>query len=164
MRRRQESRSFNMLYQVLMRKSGAEQWRCAMPPTSDMNSARLSLQTVKRYNAGAMLIAAESLPELVSLTRRLRDTRVAQEYAPPNATLLLEGVAPPRAAPLRAASLGVDRRWELESGLGGDHDEPYSFEAPTSEATRLAWARLLARVHRQYSEQYSSAEHDELAS
>ncbi|HEY7091613.1 MAG TPA: hypothetical protein VH393_00445 [Ktedonobacterales bacterium] len=38
------------------------------------------------------------------------------------------------------------QRWELERGPGGDHDEPYQFEAPVSVATRRVWSRLLARV------------------
>jgi hypothetical protein len=150
-----------MQYQVLTRKSSVAEWSCVTPPTSDMNSARLSLQTAKRYNAGAMLIAAESLPELARLTRRLREA--GDEVIWPRASAPPPSMGAPAASP-RQRDDTVDRRWQLERGPGGDHDEPYSFVAPTSEATRLAWARLLARVHRQYSEHYSGAERDELAS
>src|SRR5262249_16251758 len=72
-RQRLESRPLDMLYQVLTRRNDVAQWRCVTLPTSDLRRARLDLHSVKRYNAGAMLIAAESLPELARLTQRLRD-------------------------------------------------------------------------------------------
>lgn len=38
------------------------------------------------------------------------------------------------------------RRWELEMGEGGDHDESYTFALPLSMPQTLAWTRLLVRV------------------
>ncbi len=40
------------------------------------------------------------------------------------------------------------RREALEDGMGGDHDQPYSFGLPSSTQQVLAWVRLLARVQR----------------
>jgi hypothetical protein len=38
------------------------------------------------------------------------------------------------------------RRWELEMGEGGDHDQPYTFALPLSMPQLLAWTRLLVRI------------------
>jgi hypothetical protein len=105
---------------------------------------------VKRYNAGAMMIAAESLPELARLTQRLRETaghQVDDQFCAQTNVSRSEGGSSTMPASWRSHS--ADPRWEIERGPGGDHDEPYCFEAPVSEATRRAWARLLARVHRE---------------
>ncbi len=40
------------------------------------------------------------------------------------------------------------RRLEVELGVGGDHDIPYTFALPPSISQILAWMRLLAWVHR----------------
>jgi hypothetical protein len=40
------------------------------------------------------------------------------------------------------------RREELERGVGGDHDLPYSFALPPSMPQVLAWMRLLAKIQR----------------
>jgi hypothetical protein len=40
------------------------------------------------------------------------------------------------------------RRFELEMGAGGDHDQPYVFILPVSMPQALAWTRLLERVQR----------------
>jgi hypothetical protein len=40
------------------------------------------------------------------------------------------------------------RRLEVELGVGGDHDVPYSFAFPPSMPQVLAWMRLLTSVHR----------------
>jgi hypothetical protein len=143
---RLESRPRNMLYQVLMRTSRAAQWRCATPPTRDLQRARAQLHMARRYAAGAMLVAVETLSEHAQVTQRLRDESAAalcaQASAPP----------PPAAAtatPGNWQDHHAERRWELECGPGGDDDEPYHFEAPTSEMTRRIWARLLARTRQE---------------
>ena len=135
-----------MLYQVLMRSSSEAQWRCSTPPTSDLRKAQLYLHMARRYTAGAMLIAVETLSEHAQVTQRLRDARADAVYA--------QGSAPPSPAAATAVATNwqgyhVDRRWELERGPGGDHDEPYQFEAPTSAMTKRIWARLLARRQRE---------------
>jgi hypothetical protein len=124
------------------------QWRCATQPTSDPRRAQLHLRMARRYNAGAMLVAVENLSEHAQVTQRLRDagTDVActQASTPP----------PPAEATATPASWQgdrADRRWELERGPGGDHDEQYQFKAPASEETRRAQARLLARVQHERS-------------
>lgn len=38
------------------------------------------------------------------------------------------------------------RRLELECGVGGDHDSPYTFTLPISTPQILAWIRLMVRV------------------
>lgn len=38
------------------------------------------------------------------------------------------------------------RRWEVEMGEGGDHDQSYTFALPVSMPQLLAWTRLLVRV------------------
>lgn len=40
------------------------------------------------------------------------------------------------------------RRVELETGAGGDHNQPYIFTLPVSVPQMLAWTRLLVRVQR----------------
>lgn len=42
------------------------------------------------------------------------------------------------------------RRWEVEMGEGGDHDQSYTFALPVSMPQLLAWTRLLVRI--QYGE------------
>jgi hypothetical protein len=39
------------------------------------------------------------------------------------------------------------RRVEVELGVGGDHNLPYTFVLPRSLPQALAWTRLLAKVH-----------------
>jgi hypothetical protein len=41
------------------------------------------------------------------------------------------------------------RRWALESGPGGDHDQPYTFAMPQSLETVAAWLHLLGRRWRE---------------
>lgn len=116
------------------------QWRYVTLPTSDLHRARMQFQTVKRYNAGALLLAANNLFDLAQLTQRLCNIGAetgTQARATP---------CPVPAATTQQNWHGyyVDPRWELERGPGGDHDEPYRFEPSTSEATKRIWARLLA--------------------
>lgn len=59
---------------------------------------------------------------------------------------LQEGSTLERFLPLRGISAVERRRIELEGGLGGDHDTPYTFALPASLLQVLAWVRLLARV------------------
>jgi hypothetical protein len=132
-----------MHYQVMIKRSGIAGWRYVTLPTSDLHRAHVQFQTAKRYNAGALLLAARSLLELAQLTQRLSSgggdigthTRAAQ-YPIPAVTTQRNW---------RGAN--TDPRWELERGPGGDRDEPYRFEPPASETTRLAWAHLLARAN-----------------
>ena len=131
-----------MQYQVMIKSSGIAGWRYVTPPTSDLQKARMQFQTVKRYNAGALLLAASSLFELAQLTHRLSNS------GGDAGTQTCAALCPPTAATTRRnwQDHCPDPRWELERGPGGDHDKPYCFEPPVSEATRLAWARLLARA------------------
>jgi hypothetical protein len=115
-------------------------WRYVTLPTSDLHRARMQFQTVKRYNAGALLLAANSLFDLAQLTQRL--CGVGAEAG-------TQACATPCPVPAATTQRNwydfcADPRWELERGPGGDHDEPYRFEPSTSEATRRVWARLLA--------------------
>jgi hypothetical protein len=130
------------------------QWRCATPPTSDLRRAQLHLRIARRYTAGAMLVAVENLSEHAQVTQRLRDARAdlvcVQASATPPSTETT-------AIPSSWQSRYVDRRWELERGPAGDHDEPYQFEAPASEATRRVWSRLLARVQHERQFERSGA-------
>jgi len=131
-----------MQYQVMIKSSGIAGWRYVTPPTSDLRKARIQFHTVKRYNAGALLLAASSLFELAQLIHRLSNSG---EHG---GTQTRAALSSPTAASTRRSwhENYTDPRWELECGPGGDHDEPYCFEPPVSEATRLAWARLLARA------------------
>lgn len=54
----------------------------------------------------------------------------------------------PAEALLQAKALSTleRRRWELEMGEGGDHDEQYTFALPLSMPQALAWTKLLVRV------------------
>ena len=129
-----------MQYQVMTKRSGMAQWRYVTLPTSDLHRARMQFQTVKRYNTGALLLAANSLLDLAQLTQRLCNvgektgTQVHATLCPiPTAT-----------AQQTSHDHSADPRWTIERGPGGDHDKPYRFEPSTSEATRRVWARLLA--------------------
>jgi len=61
-----------MLYQGLMQQGSVAQWRCATRPTSDLHRAKLHLHIARRYTAGALLVAAQSLCELARLTHGFR--------------------------------------------------------------------------------------------
>ncbi len=60
-----------MQYQVMIKTGGIARWRYVTLPTSDLHRARMQFQTVKRYNAGALLLAANNLFDLAQLTQRL---------------------------------------------------------------------------------------------
>lgn len=135
-----------MLYQVLLRRSGEQRWRLATPPTCNTHLAHLQFHTINRYNAGALLVTAATLSELVWVTQRLKAPGEGQLWA------LESALSPPTYAamtPSGSQSECSHRGWEGAGGAAGDHDEPYHFEAPVSEATRHAWAHLLARVQRE---------------
>ncbi len=40
------------------------------------------------------------------------------------------------------------RRLEVETGEGGDHDQPYTWNAPFANSHALAWAKLLLKRER----------------
>jgi hypothetical protein len=129
-----------MQYQVMTKRSGMAQWRYVTLPTSDLQRARMQFQTVKRYNAGVLLLAANSLLDLAQLTQRLCHA------GEKTGTHMRATPHPVPIATVQQTShdYSTDPRWTLERGPGGDHDEPYRFEPSTSEATRRVWARLLA--------------------
>ena len=52
-----------------------------------------------------------------------------------------------QAASERGMSALDRRRIELEYGVGGDHDVPYTFSLPASWPLVLAWMKLLAKIH-----------------
>lgn len=132
-----------MLYQVLLRRSGQQRWRLASPPTCNTHLAHLQFHTTNRYNAGALLVTAATLSELVWVTQRLQASGEGQLWAELPRTMR------DAMTPSASRSEGTPQGWEGEDDAAGDHDEPYHFETAVSEATKRAWAHLVARVHRE---------------
>lgn len=133
-----------MLYRVLTRQDGQRGWRAATPQTSDLNAATVALQRARRFFAEALLVEAETANELA--TRVGEYCRIDGHNASAD-----DAIAAQPLIPLSQHAQTLDaRRWELERGPGGDHDEPYVFALPASLATLRAWGRLLARAHAEH--------------
>lgn len=147
---RQRRRS-NTLYQVLYRiydhvhENGA--WTIFASPTRDPFTAMRMLQQAKANHGKATIMQAPTSSDLTLLVRRMMERDgVPVEIA--DAELAAQpGVPAPSLG--RLTSKIERRRWEIETGTGGDHDQPYRFELPANAAIVREWLRLLARVQRE---------------
>lgn len=145
-----------MMYQVLKWSRQLDGWVPLSGPTTNAHTARLQLSQARRYCAGAVLVQAETAQELAGQVRHVQQSRCrpASAALPQLQTPGVQPVANSAALPpaTQVAALHDDdaRRWALERGPGGDHDEPYRFALPMEAIVMYHWLRLLAaRVHRQ---------------
>jgi hypothetical protein len=77
----------------------------------------------------------------------MRAAQIAQQGATVNTSSSLCGSIPTTGAPSSSdMSVLQQKRLEIESGPGGDHDTPYRFALPISMKERLAWIHLQRRV------------------
>ena len=138
----------------------ASGWMGAAPQAGNRcarGAARLQLCQARRYCAGAVLVQAETAQELACQVRHVQQSRCRPASAAlpplqtPGAQPVANSAAPPPATQVAALhDDDDDRRWALERGPGGDHDEPYRFALPMEAVVMYHWLRLLtARVHRQ---------------
>lgn len=143
-----------MMYQVLKWSRELDGWVPLSGPTTQAHMARLQLSRARRYCTGAVLVQAETAQELACQVRHVQRSRCRPAGAAPpilqspGAQPVVSRDATSPAAP-DAAPLHDDRRWALERGPGGDHDEPYRFALPVEAVVMYQWFRLLARVRRQ---------------
>lgn len=132
-----------MVYQVLKWSRNLDGWVPLPGPIAQAHAARLQLSQTRRYCADAVLVKANTLSELACQVRQ-----VQQSLSRPAGAARPVTVGAPLAHADPKTALFDDRRWELECGPGGDHDEPYRFELPVEAAVRYRWLRLLAHVNR----------------
>ena len=108
-------------------------------------------EMLHRENKGLMsnsvtaqqLLNGEKWISILEVTRLESELGICEhKKSAPNATIAEQ--------PLNERKVSVleTTRLELEHSTNGDHDTPYTFTLPTSMPQTLAWARLLARVHR----------------
>lgn len=116
-------------------------------PTSDPFTAMRLLQQAKASHGKATIMQAPTPSELTLLVRGMVERDGASVE-----TTDAELSAPPRVPDSNTAPLNAKierRRWEIEKGAGGDHDQPYQFELPANAAIACEWLRLLARAQRE---------------
>jgi hypothetical protein len=76
-----------------------------------------------------------------------RAAQIAQQAATVNtSSSSCQSIPTPGAPSSSAMSVLQQKRLEIESGSGGDHDTPYRFALPISMKERLAWIHLQSRV------------------
>jgi hypothetical protein len=76
----------------------------------------------------------------------MRAAQLAQQGATVNTSSLRESLPTTGTPSSSAMSWLENKRLEIESGTGGDHDTPYRFALPISTPQWLAWTRLQRRV------------------
>jgi hypothetical protein len=133
-----------MLYQVLTRVSAGAAWMAYATPTSDPYDVIVLIQAANQHYAEVTILQAEDAGALATLLSHIR----RGGELPPEAASPVPGLtATPRVLvedpPMEA------RRWEMERGPGGDHDQPYSFALPRSMGVVAAWLHLLGRRWRE---------------
>lgn len=126
------------MYQVMSRERQGAPWERYAAPTNDPFLAMRQVQRAKVTQAEVTVVQAATTSELDELVDRMAHHDCAEIWAAGGP------VNSPASSPARR-SLPDERRWELEQGPGGDHDEPYRFELPASAPIMRAWVRLLAR-------------------
>ena len=132
-----------MIYQVLTRGGVGAAWVAYSNPTGDPLQVVLLIQAANQQYAEVTVLQAESVAALTELLRQVRGGRVPAQGVSP-----LPGLTgTPR---VRVEDPPMERRrWEMEQGKGGDHDEPYAYRPPASTEVMAAWMRLLARRWRE---------------
>jgi hypothetical protein len=126
-----------MYYQVMIRRQRSAAWDTHLSPTNDPFLAMRLLQRVKRDVPDATVVKAASLEALRELIQRMiGDAQIAAD-----AQVFADEMA----------AAANSRRWELEDGPGGDHDQPYIFELPSSLVVLSRWLDLFARRWRDTS-------------
>lgn len=153
-----------MMYQVLKWSRHLDGWVPLPRPTTNAHTARLHLSQARRYCAGAVLVQAETAQELACQVRHVQQSRCRPASAalpqlqPQPQPLTLgaqntvsrDATRAPYSAAVAVALHDDARRWALERGPGGDHDEPYRFALPMEAVVMYHWLHLLsARVQRQ---------------
>jgi hypothetical protein len=128
-----------VIYQVLTRGYAGSAWAAYASPTCDPYDVVLLIQAANQHYAEVTVLQAESVVELVEVLSRMRGGALPEDAVSPIPGL----TTTPR---VRVEEPAMDRRrWELERGLGGDHDQPYTFILPRGMEVRAAWTRLMAR-------------------
>lgn len=128
------------MYQVMARPHEGAVWERYAAPTDDPFMAMRQIQRAKATQAEVTVIQAATSSELNALVDRMTQHDCGEMWA---------AGAPRTASPATSSPTSPpDKRWEMEQGPGGDHDEPYRFELPVSAQIMRAWLRLLARHFR----------------
>ena len=140
----------HLIYQVLARGACAPSWQITAPPTRDPWLARRRLHEAHRYAAVAVLAMASTSHGLAQLVWRLQREEPACAFAAYVGDNIADSADGALARPLDERAFLDVRRWHLEQGPGGDHDQPYSFMLPAEGHVVLAWVRLLARARRSH--------------
>ncbi|MBF6589247.1 MAG: hypothetical protein IVW57_01795 [Ktedonobacterales bacterium] len=132
-----------MIYQVMIRRQVGMAWVAYAAPTDDPSDVVRLIQAANQQYAEVTVLQAESKQALAVVLARLRNGELPTHTISP-----LPGLtATPR---VTVQDMPMERRrWEIEQGPGGDHDEPYEFRLPGNMEVAAAWLRLLARRWRE---------------
>lgn len=131
-----------MIYQVLTRVATNSVWRPYATATADPIVVVRLIQLANQVAAEVTVVQADSEEALMQVLRDVaRGTATGQSSSP------LPGLtATPR---VRVADPPLDqRRLEIETGPGSDHDQPYAFVLPPDHAVMTSWVHLFARQWR----------------
>lgn len=127
-----------MIYQVMTREAGSTAWHPYADATTDPFAVMRLIQLANQIAAEVTVVQADTEDALLAVLRDLSGGASVRTSSPvPSLT------ATPR---VRVSDPPLDqRRWEVETGPGGDHDEPYAFVLPPDQEVLTSWLRLFAR-------------------
>lgn len=128
-----------MLYQVMIRRHETGSWEAFQSPTEDPFSAMRLIQLANSVHAEVTVLQGDSAPALDELVAGLRRGEIPGTSGSPFPGLTSTPRVHIEDAPLE------HRRWEIEQGPGGDHDQPYRFTLPQNSEILAIWLRLLRR-------------------
>lgn len=128
-----------MMYRVLVRASGENEWEPYAEPTDDPLAAMRLIQQANQRHVEVTVLQAETPDDLTLLVERVRRGEMAASGSP------FPGLTSTPRVSVRDTTWDT-RLWELESGPGGDCDQPYQFELPRDTRIVAAWLALMA-VH-----------------
>ncbi|WIG58767.1 MAG: hypothetical protein OJF49_001513 [Ktedonobacterales bacterium] len=133
-----------MWYRVVIRKQTEDAWETYGLPTPHQEILTGLLRQARTSAAVLAVIQAENPTELRDRVRLFLSGSLTAAapvwHLPPSSAAAL----PPthKAAASAAPHILDARRWEIERGAGGDHDQPYRFELPQNPRILAKWIRL----------------------
>jgi hypothetical protein len=133
------------MFQVMVRHHAEATWERYGAAVADPFTAMRLLQRARQDYADVTTVQAAGAGELELLIARLLNDAPAPTEAPEMAATMAATLPVPN--PMRLHLPLEYRRWELERGPGGDHDQPYRFVLPADPRVLGRWLRLFA-LHR----------------
>lgn len=131
-----------MIYQVMTRETANTVWHPYATATADPVVVIRLIQLANQIAAEVTVVQADSEEAMLQVLRDLARGAATGQFASPVPSL----TATPR---VRVADPPLDqRRLEIETGPGSDHDQPYAFVLPPNQEVLTSWIHLFARQWR----------------